>query len=66
MNKAKRLNVKNSEAYELAAEIARLRHGTLTSAVVIALRHEAGLAREEKTRETPGTIISEGENRLPQ
>ncbi len=42
------LNIKNKEAYELAAELARLTGDNLTSAVVLALRER--LARERRRR----------------
>lgn len=42
------LNIKNEEAYELAAELARLTGESLTSAVVLALRER--LARERRRR----------------
>jgi antitoxin VapB len=51
MNEIKQLNIKDGEAYDLASEIAGLRGGTLTAAVLSALRREAEVARKEQTRE---------------
>jgi hypothetical protein len=51
MNEIKQLNIKDGEAYDLASEIAGLRGGTLTAAVLTALRREAEVARKEQTRE---------------
>jgi antitoxin VapB len=52
MNEFKQLNIKNAEAYELAAEIAQLQGGSLTDAVVGALRREAARARKASDRES--------------
>ena len=49
MNDARQL--KNSEAYDLAVEIARIRGGSLTDAVLVALREEASRARRSLDRE---------------
>lgn len=51
MNEIKQLNIKNAEAYELAAEIAKLEGGSLTDAVISALRREAARARKRSDRE---------------
>ena len=44
------LNIKNDEAHELAAELAKLTGESLTSAVTLALRER--LARERRRRRT--------------
>lgn len=51
MNAFKQLNIKNAEAYALAAEIAHLQGGSLTDAVVGALRREAARARKASDRQ---------------
>jgi antitoxin VapB len=51
MNEQRQLNIKNSEAYDLASEIAKIRGGSLTDAVLLALRGEADRARREEGRE---------------
>jgi len=51
MNDVKQLNIKNAEAYELAAEIAYLQGGSMTEAVLRALRREAAFARKLKDRD---------------
>jgi antitoxin VapB len=52
MSEIKQLNIKNAEAYDLAAEIAVIRGGTLTDAVVNALRNEAERVRRFRDRDT--------------
>lgn len=51
MNDQKQLSIKNAEAHDLAAEIATIRGGSLTDAVLAALRGEADRARRERDRE---------------
>ncbi|HEY9011450.1 MAG TPA: type II toxin-antitoxin system VapB family antitoxin [Devosia sp.] len=51
MNEVKQLNIKNAEAYELAAEIARLEGESMTDAVLRALRREAAFARKLKDKD---------------
>lgn len=51
MNEVKQLNIKNAEAYELAAEIARLEGESMTEAVLRALRREVAFARKLKDRD---------------
>lgn len=49
MNQIKQLNIKNAEAYELAAELASLTGESLTAVVVDALKEK--LERETHSRE---------------
>lgn len=51
MNEVKQLNIKNAEAYELAAEIAALKGESMTEAVLRALRREAVFARKLNDRD---------------
>jgi antitoxin VapB len=51
MHDQKQLNIKNAEAYDLASEIAGIRGGSLTEAVLLALRGEAERARRARDRD---------------
>ena len=51
MNEAKQLNIKNAEAYELAAEIANATGESLTTVVTDALREKAARTRKLRDRD---------------
>lgn len=51
MNEVKQLNIKNAEAYELAAELAELRGESVTAAVTEALRETIRRERRAQGRE---------------
>lgn len=52
MNAIKQLNIKNTEAYELASELAELTGANVTAAVTKALRDSVERERRAKDRET--------------
>lgn len=51
MNESKQLNIKNAEAYELAAEIANATGESLTTVVTDALREKAARTRKLRDRD---------------
>ena len=46
------LNIKNSQAHDLAAQLARLRKVSLTTAVTDAVRHELDREKSQRRRDT--------------
>jgi hypothetical protein len=60
MSTTKRLNIKNTEAYDLAAALAAASGQTLTAVVIAALRNRLALVRKvhvhtEGVRQAPGS-----------
>lgn len=54
MNQIKQLNIKNAEAYELAAELSAMTGESLTAVVTEALKEK--VAKERKLRDREGYI----------